>query len=195
MRLLAGRTGQILNKHSLGNDVRVNATTIDHWLSILEASFVVFKLPPYFENFGKRAIKSPKVFFYDVGLLVYLLGIHKPEQVSRDPLVGGIFENMVISECLKNERNHGRSPRLYYHQDNNRMEVDLIIDDARQLHGVEIKSASTPRPDDLSGLKAFHERVHPPATQSVVYSGPSRDYSDGSRHLHFLQTASLTSPQ
>jgi predicted AAA+ superfamily ATPase len=195
MRLLAGRTGQILNKHSLGNDVGVNAKTIDHWLSILEASFVVFKLPPYFENFGKRAIKSPKVFFYDVGLLVYLLGIHKPEQVSRDPLVGGIFENMVISECLKDERNHGRSPRLYYYQDNNRMEVDLIIDDARQLHGVEIKSASTPLPDQLSGLKAFHERVHPLATQSVVYSGPSRDYSDGSRHLHFLQTASLTSPQ
>jgi hypothetical protein len=81
MRLLAGRTGQILNKHSLGNDVGVNAKTIDHWLSILEASFIVFKLPTYFENFGKRAIKSPKIFFHDVGLLVYLLGIHKSEQV------------------------------------------------------------------------------------------------------------------
>lgn len=193
MRLLAGRTGQILNKHSLGNDVGVNAKTIDHWLSILEASFIVFKLPPYFENFGKRAIKSPKIFFHDVGLLVYLLGIHKSEQVSRDPLVGGIFENLVIAEYLKDDRNHGRSPRLYFYQDNNRMEVDLIIDDARSLNGIEIKSASTPRPDHLSGLKAFHERVHPLISQTVVYTGPSRNYSDGSRHLNFLQTTGHTS--
>ena len=195
MRLLAGRTGQVLNKHSLGNDAGVDAKTIDHWLSILEASFVTFKLAPYFENFGKRVIKSPKIYFYDVGLLVYLLEIHKPEQISRDPLVGGIFENLIIAECLKDEFNHGRPPRLYFYRDNKGLGIDLIIADARTLHRVEIKSASTPRTDHFSGLKAFHERVNPLKKQTVAYTGPSPKYSDGSRHVCFLEAATLTSPE
>lgn len=91
MRLLAGRTGQVINYQSLASDVGVNGKTIKEWLSILEASFVVFKLSPYFENFGKRVIKSPKYYFMDTGLLAYLLGIEKPEQVTRDPLVGQLF--------------------------------------------------------------------------------------------------------
>ena len=186
MRLLAGRAGQIVNRSSLGNDVGVSAKTIDHWLSILEASFVIFRLPPYFENFGKRVIKSPKLFFCDVGLLVYLLGIEKPEQVSRDPLVGGIFENFVIAECLKNERNQGRAPRLYFFRDNKGLEVDLIFADARRLYGVEIKASSTPRSDHFSGLKAFHDNVHSLERNTVVYQGPSQNYSDGSRHLSIM---------
>jgi predicted AAA+ superfamily ATPase len=95
IKLLAGRIGQIMNHQSLANDVGVDGKTIKEWLSILEASFLVFKLPPYFENFGKRVIKSPKYYFVEPGLLSYLLDIEKPEQISLDPLMGSIFENLV----------------------------------------------------------------------------------------------------
>lgn len=191
MRLLAGRSGQILNRHSLGSDVGVSAHTVDHWLSILEASFVIFRLPPYFENFGKRAIKSPKVYFCDVGLLVYLLGIETPEQVARDPLVGGIFENLIVAECLKNETNKGRAPQLYFFRDNKGLEVDLLLANGRQLIGVEIKASSTPRADHFSGLNAFAKRAHPLYRKVVAYSGSTQVYSDGSRHVNFMEIDEL----
>ena len=101
IKLLAGRVGQLMDYSSLANDVGVSATAIRQWLSILEASFIVFKLSPYYENFGKRVVKSPKYFFTDTGLLAFLLGIEKPDQVARDPLVGQLFENLVVIECLK----------------------------------------------------------------------------------------------
>ena len=101
MKLLAGRVGQVINYQSLANDTGVDSMTIKSWLSILEASYVVFRLPPYFENFGKLVIKTPKIYFTDTGLLCYLLGIERVEQVQRDPLVGNLFENLVILEALK----------------------------------------------------------------------------------------------
>src|SRR5690606_9581168 len=107
MKLLAGRTGQLSNLQSLGADVGVDAKTLGHWLSILEASFVIFRLSPYFENFGKRAVKSPKYYVTDTGLLTYLLGIETPEQLARDPLLGGVFENLVILEARKARLNRG----------------------------------------------------------------------------------------
>src|SRR5690606_11194561 len=140
---MAGRVGQIINYQSLSNDVGVSANTIKEWLSILEASFVVFKLPPYFENFGKRVIKSPKYYFTDVGLLVYLLDIEKPEQITRDPLVGNVFENLVVLELLKTRYNQGHSAGLYYFRDSHGNEIDLIYKTGGGLTGVEIKSAST----------------------------------------------------
>ncbi|MEJ2419713.1 MAG: DUF4143 domain-containing protein, partial [Exilibacterium sp.] len=118
MKLLAGRVGQLMDYTSLANDVGVSAKTIKQWLSILEASFIVYKLSPYFENFGKRVVKSPKYYFVETGLLAFLLGIEKPEQVSRDPLVGQMFENLVVTECLKLRCNQGKSPNLYFYRDN-----------------------------------------------------------------------------
>jgi predicted AAA+ superfamily ATPase len=96
IKLLAGRVGQLMDFTSMSNDVGVSAKTIRHWLSILEASFIVFKLPPFYENFGKRVIKSAKYYFTDTGLLSFLLGIEKPNQVARDPLVGQMFENLIM---------------------------------------------------------------------------------------------------
>jgi len=127
IKLLAGRVGQILNLSSLAGDVGVDAKTIRQWLSILEASFIIFKLPPYYENFGKRVIKSPKYYFIDVGLLVFLLGIEHPDQITRDPLVGGIFENMVVIELLKARLNRGAMANLYYYRDSNGNEIDLLV--------------------------------------------------------------------
>ena len=139
IKLLAGRTGQVINYQSLANDVGVDAKTIKQWLSILEASFVVFKLTPYFENFGKRVIKSPKYYFTDTGLLAYLLDIEKARQVTRDPLVGNLFENLVVLEALKARYNQGLTPNLYFFRDSHGNEIDLLHKSANQLIGVEIK--------------------------------------------------------
>jgi uncharacterized protein len=115
IKLLAGRVGQVINFHSLAGDVGVNAKTIKHWLSILEASYIVFKLSPYFENFGKRVIKSPKYYFTDTGLLTYLLDISKQDQILRDPLVGSMFENLVVLEAVKS-RFHRKLPNYRVYQ-------------------------------------------------------------------------------
>ncbi len=133
LKLLAGRVGRLVDYSSLANDVGVDAKTIRNWISMLEASFLLFRLPPYFENFGKRIIKAPKFYFTDVGFLCFLLGIRKPEQITRDPLVGGIFENLVIVECLKARYNRGELADLYFFRDSNGNEVDLLWQDGRAL--------------------------------------------------------------
>ncbi|MEE9339628.1 MAG: ATP-binding protein, partial [Methylococcaceae bacterium] len=143
IKLLAGRVGQLINYQSLSNDVGVDTKTIRHWLSILEASFVIFKLPPFFENFGKRVIKSPKYYFVDTGLLSYLLDIEKPNQLTRDPLIGNIFENLVVLEILKTRHNQGLKPNIYFFRDSRGLEIDVLFKSGRQLTGIEIKSSST----------------------------------------------------
>lgn len=114
LKLMAGRTGQIVDYTSLAADTGVSPNTIKKWLSILEASFIIFKLPPYFNNFGKRVIKSSKYYFTDVGLLCYLLGIREIDQVVRDPLVGNIFENLVIAELMKSRFDAGFPADFYF---------------------------------------------------------------------------------
>jgi predicted AAA+ superfamily ATPase len=126
LKLLAGRIGQVFDYRSLANDVGVDAKTIRSWISILEASFILFKLPPYSENFGKRVIKSPKYYLTDVGLLCFLLGIREHSQISRDPLVGQICKNIVVIEALKTGYNRGHLADLYYFRDSKGNEVDLL---------------------------------------------------------------------
>ena len=178
MKLMAGRAGQLLDYSSLANDVGVDAKTIKHWLSILEASFVLFKLPPYFQNFGKRAIKSPKYYFTDVGLLAYLLGIRNPDQVTRDPLVGALFENLVVLEVLKTRTNRGELPDLYFFRDSNGNEVDLLIPVGRRLHVAEIKSAATFSPDLLKGLRRMQAASNTVARALLIYNGEARRLGD-----------------
>ena len=169
----------------------VDATTIRHWISILEASFLLFKLPPYFENFGKRIIKSPKYYFTDVGLLCYLLGIREPEQITRDPLVGQIFENLVVIECLKNRYNQGRMADLYYFRDSNGNEVDLLIQAGRELHTVEIKSAATFKMDRLKGIQRFKKLSKQVASSHLVYAGKTLTLSDATQAIHYKEIASI----
>lgn len=179
VKLLAGRVGQLVNHNSLGNDVGIDAKTVRHWLSILEASFVIFKLPPYFNNFGKRVIKSPKYYFTDTGLLCYLLGIEKASQVARDPLIGGLFENLVVIEALKARQNQGRMPNLYFFRDSHGNEIDLLHDSARELIGIEIKSSSTYHKSFKKGLLHFRDKVAPLAHSYIVYNGEHNTFSDG----------------
>ncbi len=191
MKLLAGRVGQLINYQSLGNDVGVDNKTIKQWLSILEASFIVFKLPPYFENFGKRVIKSPKYYFTDTGLLSYLLDIEKPSQVSRDPLVGSLFENLVVIEALKTRFNKGQKSNLYFFRDSHGHEIDLLYKSGREFTGVEIKSSSTWNNSFKKELKRFSEKNIQLANSYVVYNGEAMVFSDGVEALSFMNVANI----
>jgi len=191
MKLLAGRIGQLLNHSSLASDTGIDTKTVKHWLSILEASFVIFKLQPYFENFGKRVMKSPKYYFTDTGLLTYLLDIERAEQVERDPLVGNIFENLVILEALKARYNAGRTPSLYFFRDSHGREIDLLQKSSAELLGVEIKSASTYHPAFKKELTRFDQNVQPLARKYLIYRGDARTFTDGVEALPFTRTSEI----
>lgn len=178
MKLLAGRVGQLLDYSSLGNDVGIDAKTIKNWLSILEASYIVFKLPPFYENFGKRVVKSPKYYFTEVGLLSYLLGIEKPAQISRDPLVGLIFENLVVIECLKSRFNQGKMANIYFYRDSNKNEIDLIVDNGVELTAIEIKSSSTYHESQFKNIKKIVQLTSKITHSYLIYSGQKKTFSD-----------------
>lgn len=155
LRLLAGRVGQLINYSSLSNDIGVSSTTIKNWISILQASFIVFELPPLYENLKKRLKKSSKIYFYDTGLVSYLLGLKTKDQVSRDPLRGGLFENFVIIEILKFFLNSGIRPELFFYRDSHNVEVDLLIRNGNSILPVEIKSSSTFSPKFIESINKF----------------------------------------
>ncbi len=172
LTLLAGRVGQVVNLTSLANDVGASSTTIRNWLSVLKASYFVFELPPFFANISKRVIKSPKIYFTDVGLAAFLLGIHTEEQASRDPLRGNLYENLVIAEIVKGALNKGIRPEIYFFRDSRGNEVDLLVREKGELTPVEIKSAGTFSMDFTKGLERFQalglERV---MAGVVLYGG------------------------
>ena len=153
--LLAGRIGQVMNYSALANDVGVSSTVIKNWISVLKASFIVFELPPYFANIRKRVIKSSKIYFMDTGLAAFLLGIRTAEQAARDPLRGGLYENLIILEVLKFFYNQGTRPDIYFFRDSKGNEVDLLIRVQGRLLPVEIKSAATFSRTFLKGIKRF----------------------------------------
>lgn len=185
MKLLAGRVGQLMDYSSLSKDVGVDAKTVRNWLSILEASFIVFKLPPFYENFGKRVIKSPKYYFTEIGLLAYLLGIEKPTQISRDPVVGSIFENLVVIECLKSRLNQGKTTNLYFYRDSNKNEIDLLIDNGLELTAIEIKSSSTYQESQFKNINTL-TKLTPKITNScLVYNGEAKTFSDRRNAIRF----------
>jgi predicted AAA+ superfamily ATPase len=172
LTLLAGRVGQVVNLTSLSNDTGVSATTIRSWLSVLKASYVVFELPPFFQNVRKRLIKSPKIFFTDVGLAAFLMGIHTEEQASRDPLRGNLYENLVIADIVKGALNRGIRPEIFFFRDSNGNEVDLLIRENGVLTPVEIKSAGTFSVDFLKGLERFRAlEIERAAPGAVLYNG------------------------
>ncbi len=157
IRLCAGRIGQLLNMNNLATDVGVDVKTVSSWLSVLETSFVIFRLQPYHESFNKRLVKMPKLYFTDTGLASALLGIEKHEQLVTHPLRGNLFENMVITEFLKYRYNQGKSSNLYFWRNNMGNEVDLIYDSNEQMVPIEIKSGQTVTSDYLKGINYWHK--------------------------------------
>ena len=182
IRLLAARVGQIINYSSLASDVGISAPTIKEWISVLEASYIIFTVHPYYNNFGKRLTKSPKIFFTETGLVTSLLDINTPTQIARDPLIGSIYENLIVSEFLKARLNAGLRPNLYFYRDAHGFEIDLILDIKRRPLPIEIKSAMTYSPALIKNLQQFYNN---PATLSLppalIYSGDDLGVFQGVR--------------
>ena len=172
VRLCAGRTGQLVNLSSLGNDAGVSHATARAWIDLLQTSFIVHLLPPWFTNTGKRLIKAPKLYFYDVGLASWLLGLRTPEQVLRDPLWGSLFENFIVMEAMKDRLNAGASADMYFYRDSEGNEVDLLLPVGSQVHAIEIKAGATINPDYFKGLRTFAAH-HPRALAGggVIFGG------------------------
>jgi predicted AAA+ superfamily ATPase len=168
LRLCAARTGQILNMSELSRDVGVSVPTVKKWLSILETSFQIFLLPPHFNNFGKRIIKSPKLYFIDTGIATFLLGLHSPEPLLQGPMKGPLFETMVVAEWIKAFYNRGERPELYYWRSKAGIEVDLIIDRNARLYPIEIKATSTIMPGHIENLIKWKNLADDKATKGLV---------------------------
>ncbi|ADH86096.1 ATP-binding protein [Desulfurivibrio alkaliphilus] len=172
VRLCAGRVGQLLNLQSLGNDTGVSHTTARSWLTLLEASYVVFLLQPWHVNISKRQVKTPKLYFYDVGLASYLLGAENELHINRHPLKGNLFENMVVVEALKYRFNRGKRSNLYFWRDVRGNEVDLLLAAGPDLFPVEIKAGATISGDYFKGLQTFAAKAPtPPTASALVYAG------------------------
>jgi predicted AAA+ superfamily ATPase len=171
IKLTASRIGQLVNYASLAADVGVSANTIKEWIAVLEATYILFRLEPYFENFGKRLIKSPKLYFFDTGLACHLLRIESVEQLTNDSMYGGLFENWVIVELMKAHYNQAKDPQLYFFRDVSGKEVDLLYQKGSRLFPIEIKSSKTFSPAFLQGLHYFHENVARAEDGAVIYAG------------------------
>ena len=174
VRLCAGRVGQLVNLSSLGADAGVSHTTAREWLTVLEASYIVFQLPPYFANINKRLIKSPKFYFNDVGLAAYLIGIENAEQVATHPLRGALFENAVVAEALKHRLNRGNQANLCFFRDSRGLECDLLYPAGDGTAAFEVKSGATLSSEHFRSLHRIAELVPGVTSKTVVYGGMTR---------------------
>jgi hypothetical protein len=175
--LCAGRAGQLLNLSSLASDCGISHTTARQWLSVLQAGFIIFLLPPHHANFSKRIIKSPKLYFIDTGLLCYLLKMRQPADFLFHPLKGAIFENFVVSELYKAFSHTGEIPPLYFWRDRTGHEIDLIIDIGRKLIPVEIKAGETVSESFYHGLKYYMSFGGNISHTGVLVHGGDKYYS------------------
>lgn len=172
LRLCAGRTGQLLNLSALGEEVGVSHNTIREWVSVLEASYIIHRLPPFHRNFNKRLVKTPKLYFYDSGLAAWLLGIENPEQLNTHPLRGALFETWVVAELLKQRFNTAHPSNLSFWRDRSGHEVDLLLEQGGLVTAVEIKSGATVTGEALRGLSTWREIAGDAAGASfLIYGG------------------------
>lgn len=183
MKLCAGRVGQLLNKSALAIEVGVDSKTIESWIGVLEASFILFRLKPHHNNFNKRLVKMPKLYFYDVGLASALLGVQNADQLDLHPFKGSLFENMVVVELLKQRLNKGESNNLYFWRDNKGHEIDVIIDNFDVLVPVEIKSGKTITKEYFKGLKYWNTMTGF-SEGKIVYAG--EDYQKRSNGFEVI---------
>lgn len=176
VRLCAGRTGQLLNLSALASECGITHNTAKAWLSVLEASYLIFLLRPHHANFNKRLVKMPKLYFYDVGLASWLLGIRTPEQMATHPLRGALFETLIIAELMKSRLHLGERPQLYFWRDSNGNEVDVLAEQGSGLMPIEIKSGKTIARDAFSGLDKWQALAGDAAINPTLIYGGSDDY-------------------
>ena len=193
VRLCAGRTGQLLNLSQLGTEAGVTHNTAKAWLSILEASYIVFLLQPHHRNFNKRLIKTPKLYFYDTGLAAWLLSIRRAGQIETHPQRGALFENWVLSEMVKARFNLGLPSNLYFWRDRAGHEVDVLIETAAELVPVEIKSGHTVHNDAFAGLNHWLALAQPKQPRAwLIYGGREDHRQQDTRLLSWRHLAALT---
>lgn len=172
LKMVASQSGQLMNYANIGNSIGVSVPTIREWISILETSGLIFILPPYFENFSKRIVKTPKIYFVDTGLLCHLLSIRSVEHLKAHPLLGSIFENFMVSECFKRFYNLGEKPPLYFWRDQSGNEVDLLIHDGLSSFPIEFKLSRTYHSDFKKGIERWLALEKNPAESGfLVYCG------------------------
>jgi predicted AAA+ superfamily ATPase len=185
VRLLALRSGQLLNLADVSRDLGIALNTAKQWLSVLEASYQVVLLRPFYVNAGKRLVKTPKAYFTDTGILCHLCGLSTPEAAAKGPMAGAVFETAVLTEALKRLRNRAVEPRLWFWRTSHGVEVDLLVESEGQVHPVEAKSTGTPRPPLAAGLRAFQQAYDAPAGYLVHTGDQSLPLGSGIRAVPF----------
>ena len=194
IKMCAGRTGQLLNLSALAADCGITHNTAAAWISVLEASYIIFLLRPHFANFNKRLVKTPKLYFLDTGLAAWLLGIRAPEQLSYHAQRGALFENLVVTEFLKGRLNRGQQPDLYFWRDSKGLEIDLLLDEGISFKPVEIKSGQTVAADFLTALKKWCVLSGTPDRPAVlVYGGEQELANHNVSIVPWRKLGSLTS--
>ena len=173
LKMLAGRVGQLVNFQSLANDCGLSQNTAKSWISLLESSFIIRKLSPYYKNFNKRLIKSPKIFFYDTGLLCRLLSIKKPEEINTHFLKGALFENFIFMELEKHFFNLGEKPSIYFWRDKRGFEIDFLIKE-KSLKIIEAKSGQTLSQDFFKNINYFKKITDDKIKSYLIYSGKEK---------------------
>ena len=172
LKLCAARIGSLFNASELGAEIGVSSKTVSHWLSVLQASYLITLLPPYYENIPKRLVKSPKLYFNDPGLACYLLDIETPQQLDRDKMRGAIFENMIVMEAIKHRYNMGLEGGVFFYRDSNQNEVDLLIKQEGELTAIEVKSSMTYSSSFEKTLTQIEGWIKTPISKkAIVYSG------------------------
>ncbi len=191
MKLAAGRIGQLLNKNSLSGELGISSTTVEHWLSVLEASHIIVRLSAYFENFGKRIVKSQKIYFTDTGLAAYLLGIQDSKQMDRDPMRPCLFENLIFLELMKTRYNQGYDHQLYFYRDHNQFGVDFIFQAGHELIPIEVKSSKTVQMEFLRGVNSFMKLAESRCSKGfLIYAGKTTQSVHRCRIINYEQTKS-----
>ncbi len=190
--LCAARVGTEMNASNLSNEIGVSVPTITEWFNVLEASYIMFKLQPFYKNINKRLVKTPKIYFYDVGLVCYLLGINTAHQIETHPLRGSIFENLVVCEFLKKQYNRGLDNNLFFFKDKSQKEVYLVQEIGTEYHAYEIKIAPSINSDFYKNLKYFRGLFPTENTRStVIYTGNSESQSPENGYINYLNINSL----
>lgn len=191
LRLCAGRVGQPLNLSSLANDCGITSPTAKAWLSILESSYITFTLSPHYQNFSKRLIKSPKLYFYDTGLVCHLLNMTNEQQVETYYQRGSLFENAIIAEMLKNRFNCGRSSQLYFWQDSNRNEIDVLEEEVGTINLFEMKYTSTITSEHFKNLRLYRELSALKGDNYLIYAGDEPQIRSDTRVTPWHQIINL----
>lgn len=176
LRLCAGRTGQVLNMSEMARDVGVSMPTIKKWLSVLEASYQIHLLPPHFKNLGKRVIKSPKLYFVDTGIATFLMGLHTSEPILKGPMIGQLFETLVVSEWIKAFYHRGERPELYFWRSKKGLEIDLIVDRNGKLYPIEIKATATLLPRHFESLNKWRSLAANFTSSGILVADISETY-------------------